>query len=114
MEWAHAIAPQAKIILVEASKDSPDDLFMAVDEAVKLGATVVSNSWGCAESDSDVHDNLHFEVKNVTFVFAAGEQDTPMYPATSPDVVSVGGTTLSHDANFNWTGETAWSGGGAA
>ena len=88
-------------------------LYVAEDTAVSAGATVVSNSWGGDESPETKVDDSHFGVKGVTYVFAAGDQGTPSYPATSPDVrASVGGTTLSHDANFNWTGESAWTGGG--
>ncbi len=112
VEWAHAIAPQAKIVLVEATEADELHLYVAEDTAVRLGATVVSNSWGGDESVGELVDDSHFGVKGVTYVFSAGDQGTPSYPATSPDVVSVGGTTLSHDANFNWTGESAWTGGG--
>ncbi|HEY2155763.1 MAG TPA: S8 family serine peptidase [Isosphaeraceae bacterium] len=48
----------------------------------------------------------------VTFVFSSGDNGSQEYPAESPNVVSVGGTTLSHDASYNWTGETGWSGSG--
>ena len=46
VEWAHAMAPQAKIILVEAASDSVEDLFYAVQVAVDSGANVISMSWG--------------------------------------------------------------------
>ncbi len=49
VEWAHAIAPQAKILLVEAASNSFADLLDAVDAAVLNGARVVSMSWGGGE-----------------------------------------------------------------
>jgi subtilase family serine protease len=112
VEWMHAIAPQAKILLVEARSASYTDLLAADDYAVKHGATVVSDSWGGGESSGETSYDSHFTAKGVTFVFSAGDSGNQSYPAESPDVLAVGGTTLSHDSNFNWTGETGWSDGG--
>jgi subtilase family serine protease len=112
VEWAHAIAPQAKILLVEAASNSFADLLTADDKAVALGAAVISNSWGGGEFSGQTTYDSHFTATGVTFVFSAGDSGNQSYPATSPYVVAVGGTTLSHDANYNWTGESGWSSGG--
>jgi len=117
VEWMHAIAPQAKIILVEANSNSFSDLLAADDKAVNLGATVISNSWGSSEFRGETSYDSHFTSdgftsKGVTFVFSAGDSGNQSYPATSPYVLSVGGTTLSHDASYNWKSETGWSSGG--
>jgi subtilase family serine protease len=112
VEWAHAIAPQAQIVLVEAASNSFANLLAADDKAVALGATVISNSWGGGESSTETSYDSHFTTKGVTFVFSAGDGGAQEYPAESPYVVAVGGTTLSHDSGYDWTGESGWSSGG--
>jgi subtilase family serine protease len=112
VEWMHAIAPMAKIILVETASNSFSDLLGGDTYAASHGATVVSNSWGGGESSSEVSNDSTFNHTGVTFVFSSGDNGVQEYPAESPNVVAVGGTTLSHDSNFNWTGETGWSGSG--
>jgi subtilase family serine protease len=112
VEWAHAIAPQAKILLVEAASNSFSDLLAADDYAVAHGATVISDSWGGGEFSGETSYDSHFTAHGVTFVFSAGDSGSQEYPAVSPYVVSVGGTTLSHDSSYNWTGESGWSSGG--
>ena len=109
-QWAHAIAPAAKILLVEAKSDSNADLYAAVDLAVANGATVVSMSWGGGEASNEATSDSHFEVNHVTFVASSGDSGHGVfYPAASPFVVSVGGTTLTVGSNGAWDGETAWS-----
>ena len=118
VEWAHAIAPNATIILSVAKSASLNDLLGAVDAAVNAGATVISMSWGAQESSGiDAYDS-HFKAPGVTYVASSGDSGelaVPYeveWPASSPFVVSVGGTTLYLDANGNRTSETAWSGSG--
>ncbi len=114
VEWAHAIAPQAKILLVEAASNSFANLLQAVDVAVQNGASVVSMSWGGGEFLSETsYDSAHFAVNGVTFTASSGDSGAGVeYPAASPDVVAVGGTTLNTDKSGNYLGETAWSGSG--
>jgi subtilase family serine protease len=116
VEWAHAIAPQARIVLVAAKTASLANLLGAVDYAVNnLGATVVSMSWGGSESSSQVSSDSHFNKPGVTFVASSGDSGESTgveYPASSPYVLSVGGTSLYLDGNNNRTSETAWSGSG--
>ena len=113
VEWAHAIAPGAKIILVEAATADYDSLLSAVDTAVGLGANVVSMSWGGGETPTDVANNAHFNHPGVTFVASAGDSGAGMLgPASSPYVVSVGGTVLSTDSHGNRLSENGWSGSG--
>src|SRR5436305_1214229 len=66
VEWAHAIAPQAKIVLVEAASNANTDLMKAVDYAVNSGATVVSMSYGSNESAAETTSDSHFSVAGVT------------------------------------------------
>ncbi|CDZ77713.1 Pseudomonalisin precursor [Legionella massiliensis] len=113
VEWAHAMAPKAKIILVEAASDSLNDLFQAVQVAVKSGATVVSMSWGGGEFSEETQFDSYFNNPNVTFTASSGDNGTgPSYPAASPYVLAVGGTTLHVDSYGNYQGESAWSGSG--
>ena len=112
VEWMHAIAPEAKVLLVEAASNSDRDLLAANDYAVSHGATVISDSWGSGEYPRELADDRHFTSPGVTFVVSSGDSGDPSYPALSPYVVSVGGTTLSHDASSQWSGEAGWRSGG--
>jgi subtilase family serine protease len=113
IEWAHAIAPKATILLVESTTNSLADLLNGVDAAVRNGASVVSMSWTVGEFSSESHQDNHFVSTGVTFLAASGDNGTGVaYPASSPDVVGVGGTSLALDANGNYQGEAAWSGSG--
>jgi subtilase family serine protease len=113
VEWAHAIAPQAKIVLVEAKSYALSDLLTGVDVAVRHGASAVSMSWTTAEFSSERNFDNHFVATGVTFLAASGDAGYGVnYPAASPDVIAVGGTSLTLDANKNYQSETAWSGSG--
>ena len=111
VEWAHAIAPDARILLVEAPSDRLEDLINAVDVAVRNGANVVSMSWGAAEFETETENDTHFLKSGITFVAGAGNAGTGgFYPAASPNVVSVGATRLNLNASGGYAGESAWSG----
>ena len=113
IQWAHSIAPAATIMLVEAQSNSFANLLAAVDAAVQNGATVVSMSWTGGETANEIQSDTHFNVPGVTFVAAAGDAGHgAYYPAASPFVVGVGGTTLSLSSNGTWGSETAWSSSG--
>jgi subtilase family serine protease len=112
VEWAHAIAPQANIVLVEAATNSYVNLIAAVDKAVALGANAVSMSWGGGEAPT--YDS-HFAVPNVAFVAASGDNGAPgQWPAASSNVLGVGGTSLWLNANNSWAGEAGWSDSGGS
>src|SRR5713101_5826939 len=112
VEWAHAIAPGAKILLVEAATNSFANLFGAVDYA-SARAHQVSMSWGGSEFSSEASNDFHFQVTGVTFFASSGDSGHGLiYPSASPLVVSVGGTTLNIDRFGNLVSETAWSGSG--
>lgn len=120
IEWSHAIAPYAKIFLVEAGSDSFSNLFPAVDKAAELvkeaGGGVVSMSWGSPEFFGETSYDSHFLPEShpgVTFFASTGDSPGTTYPSTSPDVVAVGGTTLSRNpfaGNFEL--ESTWDLGG--
>ncbi len=111
VQWAHAIAPGAKILLVEASSNSFTNLLKAEDYAA-AHANYVSNSWGGSEFSSEHSYDSHFVHSGVGFFVSAGDAGLPAeYPSASPNVISVGGTTL-HFSGGSFTSETGWSGGG--
>ena len=118
VEWAHAIAPNATIILSVAKSSSFSDLLGAVDAAVNAGATVISMSWGGTEFAGANTYDTHFLAPGVTFVASSGDSGelaAPYeveWPASSPYVVSVGGTTLYFDTSGNYYTESAWSSSG--
>jgi kumamolisin len=118
IEWAHAMAPYAKIVLVEAASSSFADLFKAVDVASGIVAAdplggQVSMSWGGSEFSSEASNDSHFGGSNVVYFASSGDTGgVTIYPGTSPNVVSAGGTTIHRDGSGNLTSETGWSGSG--
>jgi subtilase family serine protease len=125
VEWAHAIAPKAHILLVEAASDGIDNLMYAIDCARKQpGVVAISMSWGGNEfpGESYYDDVLTTPAGHVagwgrrggiTFVSASGDSGAPAgWPAVPPNVVAVGGTSLVTDRLGNYKGERAWSGSG--
>lgn len=108
VEWAHAIAPKAKIVLVEAASAYDNDLQAAISIATQR-APVVSMSWGMAEYRGETAFDQSFHVPHVIFVAAAGDTgNVRQYPAASPYVVAVGGTSLKAGVTGLIT-ESAWS-----
>lgn len=114
VQWSHAIAPAAKIVVVEAASNAIADLMTAVDVAVANGANVVTMSFGTTEVSTETSNDSHFAVAKVTFVAASGDSGTGVrYPAVSPYVLSVGGTKMTAaDTKGTFKSETAWSGSG--
>jgi subtilase family serine protease len=111
VEWAHAMAPKANIVLVEAASNGMGDLFHAVDVAVQSGASVITMSWGAGEGLMEAANDTHFAHNGVTFTASSGDQGSGVeYPAASPYVVSVGGTSLTTDASGAYQSESAWAG----
>jgi subtilase family serine protease len=112
IQWAHAIAPGAKILLVEASSNSFADLLAAEDYA-RGNAQYVSNSWGGSEFSGESSYDSHFAQLGVSFFVSSGDSGLPaQYPSASPNVISVGGTTLTLSSSGTFLDETGWSGSG--
>jgi hypothetical protein len=115
VQWAHSIAPDANIILFEANSASYSDLLTAVSTAANsAGVSVVSMSWGGSESSSETGYDSYFLTpsghQGVTFLASTGDNGSPAgYPSYSPNVVAVGGTTLSIDTAGDYLSESAWS-----
>jgi hypothetical protein len=120
VEWLHAIAPGAQIMLVEANSQSLSDLMGSVVTAASQPAvSVVSMSWGFAEGQAVfAQDEALYDQdlttpaghQGVTFVASTGDYGTadPEYPAFSPNVVAVGGTSLYLNANGSYQSETGF------
>ncbi len=112
VEWAHAMAPGAKILLVEANSSNESDLLAGVSYAAQ-NANVVSMSWGGGEFSGETSYDSTFSVPGVAFVASSGDAGAPVsWPAASPNVLAVGGTALTLNANGSYGSETGWSGSG--
>src|SRR5207245_2365647 len=128
IEWSHAMAPNAQIVLVEAASNSFANLYAAVDKASCIVSTgnissscggsgtnsgEVSMSWGGSESSGELSADSHFTTPWVVYFAASGDTGGKvMNPSASPNVVSAGGTSVNRDGSGNFTGESAWSSGG--
>lgn len=112
VQWAHAIAPLARIVLVEMPNALSTSILGANLLAAKLGAGAVSMSFGSAEAAWSPSVDAYFAGTGMTYVAAAGDSGSQvLWPAVSPNVLAVGGTSL------NWSGtgtryEAAWASGG--
>jgi subtilase family serine protease len=115
VEWAHAIAPQANILVVEANNAYDSDLDAAVKYAATVaGVSTVSTSYVRSEESSvDPEENSVFTTpaghQGVTFVAASGDDEIVTYPSASPNVLGVGGTTLTLNGDNSYNSETVWN-----
>jgi fibronectin type 3 domain-containing protein len=123
VEWAHALAPGANLLLVEANSANTNDLFAgasyAASQHATLGVSVVSMSFGAGEYSTETADDSSFKTAatsgGVTFLAGTGDSGYPAnYPALSPYVTAVGGTSLQIDINGAYVSETGWSGSGGS
>ncbi len=115
VEWAHAIAPNAKILLVESVSPSGENLIKAVDYGRNREDVIaVSMSWGGLEFETASKYDSYFISKNgATFFASSGDNGTGVqWPAVSPNVIGVGGTTLNFNSNGSLKSETTWEGSG--
>jgi hypothetical protein len=124
LQMAHAICQNCKLVLVEAASTRWSDLGAAVNTAVAAGATVVSNSYGGAEGSGYAALNSYYEHPGVVITASSGDCGyynqacggfgAADFPAASPSVVAVGGTSLASSGG-HW-GSIAWNdaGGGCS
>ena len=115
LDMVSAICPNCHILLVEASSSSLTNLGTAVNEAAKLGATEISNSYGGGESSSDTsYDTTYYNHPGIAITASAGDSGYgAQYPAASQYVTAVGGTSLTKASNARGWSETVWSGTGS-
>jgi len=115
VEWAHAIAPDAKILLVQAIDNSGNNLLSAVDYARnRTDVVAISMSWGINEVSWETsYDSFFTSSYGAVFFAASGDNGSGViWPASSPNVVAVGGTTLNLNSDGTVISETGWTGSG--
>ncbi|WP_280694290.1 S53 family peptidase [Kitasatospora sp. GAS204B] len=110
LDMVSATCPNCHILLVEASTASTQDLGTAVNQAVSLGAKFVSNSYGGSESSDETSaDSSYYNHPGVAITASAGDSAYGVeYPAASPYVTSVGGTSLTQDSSARGWSESVW------
>jgi len=115
LDMVSAACPNCKILLVEANSASITDLGTAVNRAVTMGAKFVSNSYGGSESSGETSwDTSYYKHNGVAVTASTGDSGYgASYPASSPYVTAVGGTSLSRNASTRGWTESAWSGAGS-
>ena len=123
IEWAHAMAPKAKLFLVVSklctnTKCNTDPTWGAVKKAANLvannGGGVVSMSFGDPEIALETTFDIYFTHTKVVYFAASGDSGigASIYPGASPNVVAVGGTRFNRDQNGNFVSEVYDTGGG--
>jgi subtilase family serine protease len=119
VQWAHAMAPLATLFLIEAQSNSLADLLCAVSYASTFvqsyGGGEVSMSWGGGEFAGETAVDPVFTTPGVIYFASTGDDPGTEYPSVSPNVVGVGGTTLSRNpVTGNFSFENTWqsTGGG--
>ncbi|MGH3435526.1 MAG: S53 family peptidase [Sciscionella sp.] len=116
LDAVSAACPDCKILLVEANSSSMNDLGAAVNTAAKTsGVVAISNSYGGGESSGQTTaDQQYFTHSGVAITASTGDNGYGVsFPASSPGVTAVGGTTLNKDSSQRGWSETAWSGAGS-
>ncbi|MGX1668143.1 carboxypeptidase regulatory-like domain-containing protein [Streptomyces sp. NPDC055400] len=122
LQMVSAVAPKAHIVLVEAATPGFDDLGAAVNQAVAQGAQFVSNSYGSGysstagsgEDPAQSTMDAYFDHPGVTVVASSGDSGFGVsYPASSPYVTAVGGTSLVKDDSARGWSEKVWAGSGS-
>jgi len=112
VEWAHAIAPGASILLIEANSANMGDLSRAIGYA-STKAKYVSMSFGLSENSIEKTMDMFFMSSTSSYFAASGDSGLNVsWPSTSPKVISVGGTTLNLTPSGTIASETGWANGG--
>ena len=113
LDMASAMCPNCKLILVEASTNSFSNIMAAVNTAANLGANAISNSYGGGETGTGPYESA-YNHPGIAITVSSGDAGYGVeFPASSPHVTAVGGTTLSRASNSRGWAETAWSGAGS-
>jgi hypothetical protein len=115
LDAVSAACPDCRILLVEANSANTSDLMAAEDTAARTaGVVAVSNSWGGTEDGTITAEDQHFAHPGVSITASSGDSGYGVsWPASSPNVTAVGGTTLTKASNARGWTETAWSGSGS-
>jgi len=115
LDMVSAVCPQCHILLVEANSNLGSDLYQAVNTAANLGATEISNSYGGPEFPLlNLLSDHFFNHPGVAITASSGDAGYGVeFPASSPFVTAVGGTTLTRATNTRGWNESAWGGAGS-
>lgn len=115
LDAVSSACPSCKILLVEANSASLNDLGASVNTAAETpGVASISNSYGGSDSSADQQGDAYFRHSGVAITASSGDSGYGVeYPAASPYVTAVGGTTLKKASNERGWSETAWSGAGS-
>jgi len=115
VDMVSAVCPNCHILLVEATTNSFSNLGTAENTAAALGASAISNSYGGGESSAETgYDSSYYNHPGVAITVSSGDSGYGVqYPAASPYVTAVGGTSLTTAGNARGWSETAWSGAGS-
>ncbi|MBV8037210.1 S53 family peptidase [Roseateles sp.] len=112
VQWAHATAPLARLVLIEAPDAGVGSLSNAVALANKMGPGVVSMSFGAPEGNWTASYDGSFSTAGMSYLAATGDNGAAVsWPSVSTKVVAVGGTTLTYSGS-GARSETTWSGTG--
>ncbi len=113
IEMAHAMAPGAKVVLVEAASSNNTDLLAAVSVAASMAAAAgggeVSSSWGEGEFSGETSYESTFSASNVVFFASTGDEHGTEFPSVLENVVGAGGTSINRNSGHNFTSQTAWA-----
>lgn len=113
LDMASALCSGCKIVLVQANSASLADLAAAVNTAARLGANVISNSYGGGETGATNYESAYNHAGIAITVSSGDSGYGVQFPASSPHVTAVGGTALTRASNARGWNETAWSGAGS-
>ena len=115
VQTVRSICQSCHILLVEANSATDANLGAAENEAASLGAVAISNSWGGSEFSGEASaDASYFNHPGIAITASSGDSGYGVeWPAASPNVTAVGGTTLNLDSSGSYLSESAWSGGGS-
>jgi subtilase family serine protease len=114
LDMASAMCPGCKLVLVEATTPSYANLAQAVRTAAAMpGVTVISNSYGGGEAGTTSYEASYNQPGKAVTVSTGDSGYGVQFPASSPHVIAVGGTSLVRASNARGWSETAWSSGGS-
>jgi subtilase family serine protease len=112
VQWAHATAPLARIVLIEAASASYDNLLGGVRLANNMGPGIVSMSFGGSETSGLSSADSVFAVAKMSYLASTGDSGAGVaWPSVSSKVLAVGGTTLAYSGS-GARSEVVWSGTG--
>jgi len=113
LDMVSAICPSCSILLVEANDSSLQNLAASVRTAASFGAHAISNSYGGGEAGSQSIEPS-YNLNGIAVTASSGDGGFGVeFPASSPHVTAVGGTSLVRSNNARGWSETAWSGAGS-